>query len=87
MSTPRGIVDLNIPASSKQGRKLRLKGRGIPAKPPGDLYVTLQIVLPPADSAKAKKLYRTMARELDFDPRKGLLRDAGKGRHARTGSK
>ncbi|GBE44183.1 MAG TPA: J domain-containing protein [Rhizobiales bacterium] len=85
--TPGGIVDLNIPAGSKQGRKMRLKGRGIPAKPPGDLYVTLQIVLPPADNAKAKKLYRTMARELDFDPRGDLLRKAGKGSHARAGSK
>ena len=84
--TPGGIVDLNIPAGSKQGRKLRLKGRGIPAKPPGDLYVTLQIVLPPGDTAKAKKLYQTMARELDFDPRKDLLRKAGKQDHARARS-
>ncbi len=82
--TPGGVVDLNIPAGSKQGRKLRLKGRGIPAKPPGDLYVTLQIVLPPADNAKARKLYQTMARELDFNPREDLLRKAGKHDRARA---
>ncbi len=70
--TPGGMVDLNIPANSKQGRKLRLKGRGIPARTPGDLYVVLQIALPPADSAKAKELYQTMAKELNFNPRADL---------------
>ena len=54
-----GIVELKIPAASQQGRKLRLKGRGLPAKTPGDLYVTLQIALPPADSEKAKELYES----------------------------
>ncbi len=71
--TPGGMVDLNIPANSKQGRKLRLKGRGIPAKTPtgpsGDLYVVLQIALPPADSEKAREIYQTMAKELNFNPR------------------
>ena len=67
--TPKGPVDVTIPANSKQGRKLRLKGRGIPGKTPGDLYIVLQIALPPAGSEKAKKLYREMARELAFNPR------------------
>ncbi len=70
--TPSGVVDLNIPAGSKQGRKLRLKGRGLPSKVPGDFYVVLQIALPPADTEKAKELYRKMAQELNFNPRAGL---------------
>jgi len=70
--TPAGDVDLKIPAGSQQGRKLRLKGRGIPAKPPGNLYVVLQIALPPADSRKAKKMYKQMQEEMDFNPRAGL---------------
>jgi len=70
--TPQGSVDVTIPANSKQGRKLRLKGQGIPGKTSGDLYIVLKIVLPPADSEKAKKLYQTMARELDFNPRAEL---------------
>jgi len=70
--TPHGVVDVTIPANSAQGRKLRLKGRGLPASPPGDLYVVLHIVLPPAGDDKAKKLYRTMAAELAFNPRAGL---------------
>jgi len=67
--TPTGSVDLTIPENSKQGRKLRLKGKGIPSKTPGDLYVTLQIALPPATNEKVKEIYKTMAKEIDFNPR------------------
>ncbi len=69
--TPGGSVDLKIPAGSQQGRKLRLKGRGIPSTPPGDLYAVLRIVLPSADSDEAKAAYRKLS-ELDFDPRAAL---------------
>ena len=48
---------------------MRLKGRGIPARQPGDLYVVLQIALPGADTEQAKKLYRQMQDELAFNPR------------------
>jgi curved DNA-binding protein len=67
--TPAGAIDLKIPANSQAGKKLRLKGRGIPAKTPGDLYVVLQIVLPPADNDKAKAVYKRMQDELEFNPR------------------
>ena len=67
--TPSGAIDLKIPANSKAGKKLRLKGRGIPAKTPGDLYVVLQIVLPPADDEKSRELYKRMQEEIEFDPR------------------
>jgi len=56
----------------RKGRKLRLKGRGIPGKQKGDLYIVLQISLPLADSEKAKNAYREMADELDFNPRAKL---------------
>ena len=67
--TPSGAVDLKIPADSNQGRKLRLKGRGLPGKAPGDLYVVLQVTLPPADSEDAKRLYEQMRDQLGFNPR------------------
>jgi curved DNA-binding protein len=70
--TPSGTVDLKIPAGSNQGRKLRLKGRGLPGKSPGDLYVVLQVMLPPADSDAARQLYETMRDQLGFDPRAHL---------------
>jgi curved DNA-binding protein len=70
--TPTGIVDLKIPANSTQGRKLRLKGRGLTGKPPGDLYVILKVALPPADSDAAKALYGQMRDQLGFNPRATL---------------
>ena len=70
--TPAGAVDLKIPANSTSGKKMRLKGRGIPGKKPGDLYIILNIALPPADTDKAKELYRKMEQELAFNPRADL---------------
>ena len=67
--TPDGKVELKIPPNSSGGRKLRLRGRGIPAKEAGDLYVVLQIALPAADTEAAKNAYREMERALKFNPR------------------
>jgi len=69
---PSGDVDLKIPPGSNQGSKLRLKGKGIPAKEPGDVYVVLDVRLPPADTEDARALYEKMSNELAFDPRAGL---------------
>lgn len=66
--TPSGSLKLKIPKNSKQGKKLRIKGKGIPSKTPGDFYVTVNIVLPPADSTKAEKVYEEM-KDLNFNPR------------------
>jgi len=70
--TPEGPVMLKVPPGSTKGRTMRLKGRGLPGKPPGDLHAVLKIVLPPAESDKAKELYREMEREMPFNPRAGL---------------
>jgi curved DNA-binding protein len=70
--TPSGVVELKIPAGSRAGSKLRLRGRGIPASPPGDLYVVLQIALPAADDDKAKAAYAAFAAAFPFNPRAGL---------------
>ncbi|MEA3548370.1 MAG: DnaJ C-terminal domain-containing protein [Thermodesulfobacteriota bacterium] len=70
--TPGGPVDLKIPAGSFQGRKLRLKGKGIPGKTPGNFYVVLRIELPPVTSEGNKKIYREMAEKMAFNPRAGL---------------
>ena len=67
--TPDGTVDLKIPAGTSSGRTLRLKGRGIPSEPPGDLFVIPEITVPAADSDSAKDLYRKMAQELAYNPR------------------
>ncbi len=70
--TLAGTVDLRIPPNAKAGQKLRLRGRGLPGATPGDQYVVLKIVLPPADSPRAKELYEQMQKELPFDPRAEL---------------
>jgi len=70
--TPEGNVDLKIPSNSRQGSKLRLAGRGLPARVPGDFYVVLQIALPQANTEKAKAVYKKMQEELDFNPRQAL---------------
>jgi curved DNA-binding protein len=70
---PDGTVEVRIPEGSHSGRKLRLKGRGIPSASPtqasGDLYLVLEIALPRADTPRARELYETMAREMHFNPR------------------
>lgn len=69
---PDGLVEVRVPENSQSGRKLRLKGRGIPAAMPGDLYLVLEVVLPPATTEKAREFYQTMAQELAFNPRQNL---------------
>jgi curved DNA-binding protein len=69
---PDGTVEVRIPEGSQSGSKLRLKGRGIPGKPAGDLYLVVEVVLPPATTPKARELYQTLAKELAFNPRQGL---------------
>ncbi len=67
-----GAVQLRIPPNSRGGQKMRLRGRGLPSREPGDQYVQLEIVLPPADTDKARALYEQMQGELDFNPRSHL---------------
>ena len=67
---PGGAVKVRVPEGAQSGRQLRVRGHGLPSDPPGDLLLDLQVVLPPADSPKARELYETMARELAFEPRR-----------------
>ena len=70
--TPDGEVELTIPPGSAAGRKLRLKGKGIPGATAGDLYVVLTIALPPAGTEAAKKAYEAFKASTDFDPRASM---------------
>jgi len=70
VSTPSGMIDLKIPDAISSGKKMRLKGRGIPAKQPGDFYVTLMVVLPNELSDKEKDLYQELQKvSSHFNPR------------------
>ena len=63
-------LKVRIPQGAQSGTQLRVRGKGIPGNPPGDLLLDIRVVLPPADTPQARQLYETMARELAFDPRK-----------------
>jgi curved DNA-binding protein len=67
-----GGVEMRIPASSQSGQKLRLRGRGLPGQSPGDQYVQLKVVVPPADSPEARELYEQMKGQFNFNPRADL---------------
>ncbi len=71
IETLAGKLKLKVPADSKSGKKMRLKGRGIPKKGEltGDQYVVLQIVTPPADTGDKKDFYKDMQKKFDWSPR------------------
>lgn len=71
--TPDGSVQLSVPAGSSQGRRLRLKGKGMPGKLPGDLYAVLTIAQPLAASETEKAAYSALAEAFPaYDPRADL---------------
>ena len=74
--TPAGAVDLTIKPGSSNGSKMRLKGRGIPASASnnnaGDLYVILQVALPPANTDSEKAAYEKMQQSFSYNPRAKL---------------
>ena len=68
--TPEGEVQLTIPPGSTPGRRLRLKGRGLPGHPAGDLYAVLHIALPPATTEDERQAYQAMAQAFPrYQPR------------------
>jgi len=67
---PGGAINMRIPAGAQAGKQLRVRGKGLPCDPPGDLYIDLRIVAPPADTPKARELYEALAKETAFDARK-----------------
>lgn len=56
-----GPVELKIPADSEAGRKLRLRGRGLPGTPVGDQIVELEITAPRAVNERQRTIYRMLA--------------------------
>lgn len=73
-------VRVKVPPGSRAGGKLRLKGKGLPAPAGGhgDLFFTLQIVLPPSITDEERKLFEELARIPHPDSRVELLRTAGR---------
>jgi curved DNA-binding protein len=69
--TLAGTVDLRIPAGTQNGRKLRLKGRGMPGDPAGDQLVEVSIRIPPAESDAQRSAYEALRGQYPgYDPRR-----------------
>ncbi len=60
VTTPTGTLGVSIPKNSKSGSNLRLKGKGIPAKQAGDLYLTLNIINPDVSTEAEKQAYEQL---------------------------
>ena len=70
VATPSGDVELTVPPNSVAGRKLRLRGRGIPGDPPNDLYAVVAVAMPRAETDEQKDTFRAQQRAFPgFDPR------------------
>ena len=65
-------MDLRIPPGSSTGKRLRLKGRGLPGNPPGEQYVELKVVTPNKVGGKARALYEQLDQAESFNPRANL---------------
>jgi curved DNA-binding protein len=70
--TPAGTARVDLPAGSSSGRRLRLRGYGLPSPdgPPGDLYAEIRIVVPPSLGPAERELFARLAAESAFDPRR-----------------
>jgi curved DNA-binding protein len=68
---PDGEAKVTVPAGSSSGRRLRLKGKGLPNPKgaPGDLYAEVKIMVPRRPDKQEKKLFEELARVSNFDPR------------------
>ena len=68
---PGGEAKVSVPAGSSSGRRLRLKGKGLPnpKDEPGDLYAEVKIMVPRRVDKQEKELFEELARVSDFDPR------------------
>lgn len=69
-----GKVQLKIPKGAQAGKRMRMKGRGMPGNPPGDFFVKLQIVAPSADTIEQEALWEQLRDVSQFNPRESLER-------------
>jgi curved DNA-binding protein len=69
--TLRGTAKLRVPPGSSSGRRLRLRGQGMPASTgtPGDLYAVVKIVLPKKLTSDERKAFERLAKVSKFNPR------------------
>ncbi|GAA2086814.1 DnaJ C-terminal domain-containing protein [Actinomadura alba] len=71
LDTPGGEAKVKVPPGTTSGRRLRLRGRGLPNPrgTPGDLYAEVKIMVPPKPTPDERRLFEELAATSDFDPR------------------
>ena len=71
VETPNGTARVRVPAGSSSGRRLRLRGRGLPKRGggSGDLHAIVKIVVPKELSDRERELYEQLAESSSLDPR------------------
>jgi curved DNA-binding protein len=72
VDTPDGEAKVKVPAGTSSGRRLRLRGRGVPNPrgQPGDLYAEAKIMVPAKLSRQERHLFEELAATSAFDPRR-----------------
>ncbi|HEY1675617.1 MAG TPA: DnaJ C-terminal domain-containing protein [Streptosporangiaceae bacterium] len=71
LDTPGGEAKVKVPSGTSSGRRIRLRGRGLPNPrgKPGDLYAEARIMVPSRLSRAERRLFEQLAAETSFDPR------------------
>lgn len=72
LDTPGGEAKLKVPPGTSSGRRLRLRGRGLPDPRgrPGDLFAEARVVVPGTLTDEERRLFSELAAVSDFDPRR-----------------
>ncbi len=72
VDTPDGEAKVKVPPGTSSGRRLRLRGRGLPNPrgTPGDLFAEARILVPAKLSADERRLFEELAAMSTFDPRR-----------------
>ncbi|MCU1576679.1 MAG: molecular chaperone DnaJ [Leifsonia sp.] len=70
VTAPGGPVTITVPAGSSSGRRLRLRGQGMPRPGrPGDIYARVKIMVPTTLSDRERELFEQLRNASTFDPR------------------
>lgn len=72
VDTPDGEAKVRVRSGTSSGKRLRLKGRGLPNPRgnPGDLHLEVRILVPRSLTKKERDLFEELASVSNFDPRK-----------------
>ena len=72
VTTPGGETKVTVPAGSSTGRRLRLRGEGMPSPRgvPGDLYAEVRVAVPPRPTPRERELFAELAETSTFDARR-----------------